>query len=58
MVVMRERLVARVELDEQDRVAILQMLELTASERVAYLVDEVEFEEGLAARLGASPRDG
>jgi hypothetical protein len=29
------------ELDEQDRIAILQMLTLTPSQRVAYLIDEV-----------------
>ena len=31
-------------LDEQDRIAILQMLTLTPSERLDYFADEVEFE--------------
>lgn len=39
-------------LDEQDRIAILQMLELTPSQRVAYLVDEVDFDVAVGAALG------
>lgn len=39
-------------LDEQDRIAILQMLELTPSQRVAYLVDEVEFDLAVGPASG------
>jgi hypothetical protein len=37
----------RLELDEQDKIAIRQMLTLTPSGRLAYLVAEVEFNRAL-----------
>ena len=37
-------------LDEQDRISILQLLTLSPTERLQYLLDELEFDEATSSQ--------
>ncbi len=39
-------------LDEQDRVSILQLLTLSPSERLQYMLDELEFDDAVGGAHG------
>ena len=60
MTVMTDETSARVPAapDEQDRIAILQMLELTPDQRLDYFADEADFETDTARVVWLDNTDG